>query len=204
MHSYYFAKILHKMRLSSFKKCAIDKTSKVDSECALAYVQMGRYSYVGSESHITSTKIGNFVSIGSKCQIGGGTHPLDMVSTSPVFLEGRNILRKNFGKIQFDQYREVVIGNDVWIGDGCYIKAGVTIGNGAVVGAHAVVTKDVKPYTIVAGSPAREIRPRFPEKVAIGLNRIEWWNWSDEKIRLYAHLFNDPEKLIDVANGGSQ
>ncbi|MBR2550264.1 MAG: CatB-related O-acetyltransferase [Clostridiales bacterium] len=200
MHSYIIAKILYKMRLSSFKSCNIHKNSKVDSQCVFAYVSMGKYSYVGSETHITSANIGNFVSIGSRCQIGGGMHPLDMVSTSPVFLNGKNILRKNFSKHIFDGKAEVKIGNDVWIGDGCYIKAGITIGNGAVVGAHSVVTHNVEPYTIVAGVPARVIKTRFSSDIIGSLQAIKWWEWADDEINKYALYFDSPNRFIDAVN----
>ena len=198
MHSYYLAKILYKLQLTSYKDCAIDKTSKAAAQCVLSYVSMDRYSYIGSETHVTSTDIGSFVSIGSCCQIGGGKHPLNMVSTSPVFLEGRNILKKNFSDFKPGETERVVIGNDVWIGDGCYIRVGVRIGDGAIIGVHAVVTRDVEPYSVVAGSPARVIRKRFPEEVVEELMKIAWWNWSDEKIEKYRDYFDDPVRLINA------
>lgn len=198
MQTYYIAKVLYKLRLSSFKNCKIDKNAKVAAQCVLANVSMDRYSYIGSETHITNCQIGQFSSIGGGCQIGGGKHPLDMVSTSPVFLEGRNILKKNFSKIRFDGDAIVTIGDDVWIGDGCYIKAGVNIGSGAIIGAHAVVTRDVAPYDVAAGCPARTIRKRFSEVIINELLRITWWDWNEEKLTKYAEFFNNPEQLIAV------
>ena len=201
MQSYYIAKILYKLRISSFKSCVINKKARVASQCVLAYVKMGKYSYIGSETHITNTIIGNFVSIGGSCQIGGGKHPLNMVSTSPVFLKGRNILRKNFSQFVFDGKSEVIIGNDVWIGDGCYIKAGVKIGDGAIIGAHSVVTHDVLPFTIVAGNPAKLIRERFSEEISQALLKLSWWNWSDDKIQENADYFDNPLRLIENIYG---
>lgn len=198
MHSYYLAKVLYKLRISSYKSCKISKLAKVDAQCVLAYVNIGKYSYVASETHITNTIIGNFVSIGGGCQIGGGMHPLEMVSTSPVFLNGKNILKKNFAKINYKGELKVTIGNDVWIGDGCYIKAGVTIGSGAIVGAHSVVTRDVEPYTIVAGVPARLLRNRFSKEIADSLLNLAWWNWSDDIILSYADYFDNPVKLLNA------
>lgn len=201
MKSYYIAKVLFKLRISSFKNCHIDKKAKVDAQCTLAYVDIDRFSYVGSKTQMTSTRIGAFSSIGNSCQIGGGEHPLDYVSTSPVFLNGRNILRKNFANIPYDGTKKVSIGNDVFVGDGCYIKAGVTIGDGAVIGAHAVVTQDVEPYTIVAGVPARAIRKRFDDETVDDLLKISWWNWPDEKIEKFADLFGNPKDLIAAVKG---
>lgn len=186
------------MRISSFKNCSIDSTSKVDSECSLSKVKMGRYSYVGSGTRITDTCIGSFCSIGSRCGIGGGVHPTNMVSTSPVFLQGRNILKKNFANISYEPSKPVSIGNDVWIGEGVCIVSGVTIGDGAVIGAHAVVTHDVKPYTIVAGVPARVIRKRFDDNVIERLEGIKWWDWSEDLIAKYSDYFSDPNKLLNA------
>lgn len=197
--SYYFAKFLHKMRISSFKDCKIDPTARVANCCAMVNVEMGRYSYTGNYTHITNSVIGNFCSIGDNCGIGGGIHPMNNVSTSPVFLRGRNIMRKNFSEIPYVSSEPVLIGHDVWIGDGVYIKSGVHIGTGAVIGAHAVVVHDVEPYSIVVGIPAKEIRKRFDEEIVKSLLEIKWWEWTDEMIEKKSSLFYDPKMLIEDA-----
>ena len=197
MMSYYFAKILHKMRISSFKNCSIDPSSKVDSECTLSAVKMGRYSYVGSGTRITDTNIGSFCSIGGRCGIGGGIHPTNMVSTSPVFLKGRNILNKHFANISYNPSETVNIGNDVWIGEGVCIVSGVNIGDGAVIGAHAVVTKDVEPYSIVAGVPAKFIKKRFDDDTIKKLLELKWWDLSDEELSNLGDSFANPADLIN-------
>ena len=84
----------------------------------------------------------------------------------------------------WDKKGDIVIGNDVWIGYEAVIMVGVTIGDGAVIGARAVVTKDVPPYTIVGGVPAKPIRRRFPEDVISDLLKIRWWDWPEEKIQM--------------------
>lgn len=197
MMSYYLAKILHKMRISSFKNCSIDPSSKVDSECTLSAVKMGRYSYVGSGTRITDTNIGSFCSIGGRCGIGGGIHPTNMVSTSPVFLKGRNILNKHFANISYNPSETVSIGNDVWIGEGVCIVSGVNIGDGAVIGAHAVVTKDVEPYSIVAGVPAKFIKKRFDDDTIKKLLELKWWDLSDEELSNLGDSFANPADLIN-------
>ncbi len=196
--TYYLARILRKLHIPSFNHCEIDRTAKVASGAALTKVKMGRYSYVGSYTHITDTEIGSFCSIGGNCGIGGGMHPLDHASTSPVFLQGRNILGKNFANIQYQPSEKVTIGNDVWIGECAYIMPGITIGDGAVIGTHAVVTKDVEPYSIVAGIPAKEIRKRFDTGTVDSLKKIQWWNWTEDKLQKYGYLFDDPKSLIQM------
>ena len=139
---------------------------------------------------------------GAHCGIGGGFHPTDMVSTSPVFLKGRNILRKNFAGFSYEPSETVEIGNDVWIGDGVYIRSGVKIGDGAVIGAHAVVTRDVAPYTIAAGVPARCIRKRFDEATIEQLSALKWWAWPDEKLEKFGKYFSSPDQLLKEMNQG--
>ncbi|MCB0625276.1 MAG: CatB-related O-acetyltransferase [Saprospiraceae bacterium] len=102
---------------------------------------------------------------------------------------------------QYPSKGNIVIGNDVWIGYKAVILAGVTIGDGAIVGSHAVVTKDVEPYSIVGGNPAREIRKRFPAAQIDLLLQLRWWDWPAEKITENLHLLtsNDPEALARLS-----
>ena len=197
LKTFFLAKILRLFFLSSFKQCQIDKRSKVSYGCSLSRVKMGKYSYVGASTGITDCEIGNFCSIGGNCGIGGGLHPIQMVSTSPVFLQGKNFLRKHFASFPYAPSEHVVIGNDVWIGASVYIKSGVKIGTGAIIGAHAVVTKDVEPYSIVAGVPAKKLRNRFDTETINELLKIKWWDWPDEQIKQMSDMFDSPQKLID-------
>lgn len=196
LKTYYLAKLLFKMRIPSFNRCTIDNTAKVNAGSVLAMATLGRYTYVGANTYITDAKIGNFCSIAGNCHIGGGIHPMDTVSTSPVFLRGRNFLGKNFAQIPYAPSETVEIGHDVWIGENAYIKAGVKIGTGAVIGAHAVVTRDVEPYSVVAGVPAKVLRKRFDDEVISRLLETQWWEWSDEKLAQYGSCFASPEKLL--------
>ena len=193
---YIINKMFRLLNRPALRNCTIDKTSKIGTGSNCIDVVMARYSYMGKNNSVANTKIGAFCSIASYCAIGGGAHSIDMVSTSPVFHSGRNILRKNFATNSNEINKPVIIGNDVWIGEGVFVKDGITIGNGAIVGAHSVVTKDVPPYAIVAGAPATLIRYRFSEDEIRCLLEIKWWEWPDEKILSSGHLFNSVKDFI--------
>ena len=130
--------------------------------------------------------IGKFCSIacGAKFLFNSANHALRSLSnyTFPLFFEEWGLNKKNVASA-WDNKGDIIIDNDVWIGYEAIIMAGVHIGDGAVIAARAVVTKDVPPYTIVGGTPARKIRMRFEEETIARLQQIQWWNWSVEKIR---------------------
>lgn len=130
-------------------------------------------------------KIGKFCSIacGTKFLFNSANHTLDSLSTYPfpLFFEEWNLEKEKVTEA-WDNRGDIVIGNDVWIGYEAVILSGVTIGDGAIIGTRAVVTKDVPPYTIVGGVPAKPIRKRFDEKVIKELLKIKWWDWTEEKI----------------------
>lgn len=131
-------------------------------------------------------RIGSFCSIacGAKFLFTSANHALGSLSTYPfpIFFEEWGLDVKNIRQA-WDNRGDIVIGNDVWIGYEAVILSGVTIGDGAVIGARAVVTKDVPPYTIVGGVPAKPIRRRFDDETAEKLRRISWWDWDEEKIK---------------------
>ena len=130
--------------------------------------------------------IGKFCSIacGTKFLFNCANHTLKSLSTYtfPLFYEEWELEKSNI-TTAWDNKGDIVIGNDVWIGYEAVIKAGVHIGDGAIIAARAVVTKDVPPYTIVGGTPAKEIRKRFDAEVIQQLLILKWWNWSTDKIR---------------------
>lgn len=129
--------------------------------------------------------IGKFCSIacGTKFLFNSGNHSLKSLSTYtfPIFFEEWNLDRTRV-KDAWDNKGDIVIGNDVWIGYEAVIMAGVTIGDGAVIGTRAVVTKDVEPYTIVGGVPAKPIRKRYPDTTIARLLELKWWDWPRERI----------------------
>lgn len=142
---------------------------------------IGNYTYVSSGTLIQSTNIGKFCSIGPNTIIGYGNHPVNFISTSPMFYHTKLIFGKTFAVNEaFETFEKVTIGNDVWIGANVYIKNGVSIGDGSIIAAGAVVIKDVLPYAIVGGVPAKQIKFRFSEDIIKELLRIKWWHWSDE------------------------
>ena len=147
---FFINKFLRLINRPALRGCQIDKTAKVGTGSNCIRVQMGRYSYMGKNNSIANTTIGSFCSIASYCAIGGGAHPVDMVSTSPVFYGGKNVLGQNFGTIIKEINNSVTIGNDVWIGEGVFINDGITVGDGAIIGAHSVVTHDIPAYAVVA------------------------------------------------------
>ena len=130
--------------------------------------------------------IGKFCSIacGAKFIFNCANHTLKSLSTYtfPLFFEEWD-LPKSEVVSAWDNKGDIIIGNDVWIGYDVVIMAGVTIGDGAIIGTRAVVTKDVTPYSIVGGVPAREIRKRFAPEVVERLRKLQWWDWPEEKIR---------------------
>lgn len=130
-------------------------------------------------------KIGKFCSIacGAKFLFNSANHALGSLSTYPfpIFYEEWGLDRRSVADA-WDNKGDIVVGNDVWIGYEAVILSGVTIGDGAVIGARAVVTKDVPPYTIMGGVPARPIRRRFDEATVETLLRLRWWDWPKEKI----------------------
>lgn len=129
--------------------------------------------------------IGKFCSIASgvKFLFNSANHTLSSLSTYPfsLFFEEWGLDKKNVVE-SWDNKGDIIIGNDVWIGFEAVLLAGVTIGNGAIIGTRAVVTKDVPPYTIVGGIPAKPIKKRFDEDTISDLLCIKWWDWSNEKI----------------------
>jgi len=158
---------------------------------------VGSHTFIQRHSSVHMATIGRFCSIAPNVLIGLGQHPVDQVSTHPAFYATSQPLARTFAtEDTFAPFAPVHVGHDVWIGQNALISGGVTIGTGAVVAAQAVVTRDVPPYAIVGGVPARVIRYRFAEATVAQLMASAWWDQSDEWLRTHAHLFSDPARFL--------
>lgn len=170
---------------------------------------LGYGSYIADNSRLSQTKIGRYTSIGRDVQVVGGRHPVsEGISTCPSFYSSHP--QNGLLLAQEPNFRELVrtengymveIGNDVWIGSHCRILQGVTVGDGAVIACGAVVTKDVPPYSVVGGVPAKVLRYRFDDAAIEQLCQLQWWNWSKETLAARAHLFMQPERFLKAAAG---
>ena len=195
--SYLISKLLKKINIPALKNSDVHKSSKVASFSHLVNTKIGKYSYVANYFTIVDTKIGNFCSIADNVIIGGASHTISWVSTSPVFHKGNNILKKNFSNHNFNPYLNTIIKNDVWIGVNCLIKSGLTIENGAVIAMGSVLTKNVGSYEIWAGNPAKLIKKRFSNEVIQKLIQSSWWNYDKNILTIKSKNFNNVEFFLN-------
>ncbi|KAA0690874.1 antibiotic acetyltransferase [Halopseudomonas laoshanensis] len=135
--------------------------------------------------------------------IGGARHPMEWVGMSPVFYSGRDSVKSKFSEHPLELVPKATIGNDVWIGRSAIILSGVSVGDGAVVGAGSIVTKNVPPYAVVAGNPAKIIRYRFEERIIRELMSIKWWEFTEPHLKELGGCFNDVEKFLSVVQSDS-
>jgi len=187
--------LLDKLKLTSYHR----RRKKYD---------IGEYSYICETTNIGSAKIGKFCSIARNVSIGVGSHPMNFLTTSPFIYSRKKVTQmgnilvdeKDFvtNKTTLPKVSPAIIGNDVYIGEKATILLGVKVGDGAVIGANAVVTKDVPPYAIVAGIPAKVIRYRFEQDVIDKLEKLQWWDYPKEFIvKLPFHDINECIKILE-------
>ena len=203
MIRYYWSKIRDILSPKTIKNSCIDKSVWLGARCQVIESNIGYGTYLGNDTQCLYSDIGKYCSIANNCIFGGAEHPLEYVSTSPVFYGGyRNPLRikkVGIGNLGWNPYTEhIVIGNDVWIGNNVIVKGGVKIGTGAVIGAGSVVTKDVPPYEIWAGVPARLIRKRFCDETILKLLESRWWELPIGQLQTLSGTMNDPVVFLDA------
>ena len=179
-------------------KSNINRNSKINRFVKIVNSSIGKYSYIAPNSWIVNTEIGSFCSIAANVNIGLESHTINNISTSPIFTEKNNATGKSWiNKDTFKSSSRTIIGSDVWIGHGALIKAGIIIGDGAIIGAGAVVTKNVLPYSIVGGIPAKFIRKRFNEEIIDQLIKLKWWNLSDDILKNNIEIFQKENFTIN-------
>lgn len=168
----------------------VEKRAKVYRKATVFNSKIGNYSYLTKGSSAIYAEIGKFCSIGHGTSIGLGHHTLNKLSTSPLFTEKNNATGHSWTNRSTEYpFKKVILGNDVWIGSRAMVMGGVKIGDGAVVAAGSIVTKDVPPYAIVAGVPARIIKYRFDGKIIDELLKLKWWDFTDDLLRNNIELF---------------
>ncbi|MDX1992840.1 MAG: acetyltransferase [bacterium] len=173
--------------------------TEIGPNCTLVESTFGDYSYTAGDADIIYTDIGKFCSIASHTRINPGNHPMERVTQHHMTYR-----RKQYGFAETDddtifdwrRSHRCVIGHDIWLGHGVTVMPGVEIGIGAVVGSGAVVTKNVQPYEIVVGIPARPIRKRFSDDIIEKLLAIAWWDWDRARLEAHFHELNDVEAFI--------
>jgi len=209
---YYRKKVKFGRKVLLNTKNEFEGRNSIGNNTEIASSSIGACTYVAGNSVIKYAKIGRFCSIGSYVQTGIGNHPSRLfVSTHPAFFS----LQKQSGfcfveENKFDDHKftgqekkyVVDIGNDVWIGNNVIVMDGITIGDGAIIAAGSVVTRNVLPYAIFGGVPAKLIRFRFSEDQIKNLLKVKWWDWEYNAIASKSHLFSDIERFIHVAEDG--
>ena len=152
----------------------------------IAWSSIGDYSYCDRHCDIANATVGKFANIASFVRIGATDHPLDRASLHHFMYRSDDLWDDADRDADFFAHRRArraFIGHDTWLGHNCQIKPEITVGHGAVVASGAIVTRDVAPYTIVAGTPAKPLRPRQPPAIAERLTALAWWDWSHQTLR---------------------
>ena len=179
-------------------ECYLSEVAKLIPPYDLRQVRVEDYSYISRNSYVKNTDIGKFCSIGPNFCCGLGIHPTNGISTSPMFYS--TLKQNGFSLTEVDKVvesKQIIIENDVFIGANVTVLDGVKIGNGAIIGAGAVVTKDIPPYAIAVGVPARVVKYRFEKDQIEKLQKVGWWNFEIDKLRDVESNYFDINAFID-------
>ncbi len=184
----------------------LGRYTEVEARSSVSETVLGDYSYVMQDCRIWATTIGKFVNVAAAVRINATNHPTWRPTLHHFTYRAGDYFDGADDEAEFFAWRRdhaVTIGHDVWIGHGATILPGVTVGDGAVVGAGAVVSRDVAPYQIVGGVPARLIRERFPAAVAERFQRLAWWDWDHDALFAALQDFRvlDAEAFLDRYEG---
>lgn len=206
----FLGNILHAPIIPQSKTCGYsltksEKASSVVADNARVYppyflhdVRVGEYSYIAKNCAVINCTIGKFCSIGPNFCCGLGIHPTNGISTSPMFYSPSKVNGVALVTTpKVEESKRSTIGNDVFIGANVTVLDGVTIGDGAVIGAGAVVSKNIPPYAIAVGCPIRIIKYRMTESQITAMQRIQWWNWDDERLQDVERMFEDIDEFIE-------
>lgn len=164
----------------------IGRYTEIGERCSVCETVLDDYSYMMRECEIWAAVIGKFANIASHVRVNATNHPVWRASQHHFTYRAGDYFEDAGNEAGFFDWRRdhpVTIGHDVWIGHGAIILPGVCVGNGAVVGAGAVVSRNVDPYTVVAGVPARPVRERFPAGIGNAMDELAWWDWPHERLR---------------------
>ncbi|KUH34405.1 hypothetical protein APY94_01875 [Thermococcus celericrescens] len=168
---------------------------KIDMLTFVSNSRFGKHSYIGKNGVVENAQIGAFTSISWNVTIGAGEHKTDIVTTHELMYSPfHGFIKDTEERIYDPTAGRVIVGNDVWIGANVVIKRGIKIEDGAVIGAGSIVTKDIPPYAIAVGVPARVIKYRFSKKTIRELQKLRWWEWSDKVLKQHLDvLSSNPE-----------